>query len=65
LRRRWRPVGAKPDGQGESMKDKGFLIVAAVIAAAIVADVQANDARASFFLAHKVIGMVEYLSFWR
>jgi hypothetical protein len=45
--------------------DRTYLIVAGVIVAAIVADVALNSGDGLLFLVRKMIGLVEYLEFWR
>lgn len=47
------------------MTDRIAVILAALIAAAILADVTLNDATASFFLLHKLTDLIEFVSFWR
>ena len=47
------------------MKDRGYLLVAAVIALAVLGDVLANQGTASMFLIRKLLALVEYLAFWR
>lgn len=47
------------------MQDKGYLIVAGLIALAIGADLYLNSAAASLFLVHEIVALVDYLSFWR
>jgi hypothetical protein len=45
--------------------DRKYLVVAGVIVAAIAADVTMNGSEASLFLVKKLIGLVEFLEFWR
>ena len=47
------------------MADRGYLLVAGSIAAAIAADILLNDGTTSLFLVRKLIHLVEYLEFWR
>ena len=47
------------------MADRMYLVVAAVIAAAIAGDVFLNHSTISLFLVRKLINLVEYLEFWR
>ena len=47
------------------MTDRIAVIMAALIAAAILADVTLNDALASFFLLQKLTDLIEFVSFWR
>ena len=47
------------------MKDRGYLIVAGLIAMAIAVDIYLNGAAASLFLIHEMVALVDYLSFWR
>ncbi len=42
-----------------------YLVVAGVIAAAIGADILLNDSFLSLIMVKKLIGLVEYLEFWR
>jgi ribose/xylose/arabinose/galactoside ABC-type transport system permease subunit len=46
------------------VKDRGFLVLAGLIAAAIIGDVSLNGGRASIFLIHEIISLQEYLQFW-
>jgi hypothetical protein len=45
--------------------DRIAVILAALIAASILADVTLNDSTASFFLLHKLADLIEFVSFWR
>lgn len=47
------------------LKDRGFLIVAGVIAVAIASDIYLNHGTIALFLVRKIIRLVEYLEFWR
>ena len=47
------------------MKDKGFLVVAFLIALAIAGDLVLNNGNAMLFLVRELTGLVAYLSFWR
>ena len=47
------------------MADRTYLVVAGVIAAAIAVDAITNGGEASLFLIRKLLGLVEYLEFWR
>lgn len=47
------------------MSDRIAYVFAALIGAAILADVALNDSAALVFLLRKLAGLVEYLSFWR
>lgn len=42
-----------------------YLVVAGAIAATIAGDVVLNEGAASLFLVRKLIGLVDYLEFWR
>ncbi len=46
------------------MVERGFLVIAGLIAAAIVIDVALNDALVSLFLVRKLVNLVTYLEFW-
>ena len=46
-------------------KDRGFLLVAGVIALIIAADIFANHGNGALFMVRKVLQLVEYLEFWR
>lgn len=52
-------------GAGGPVGDRSYLVVAGVIAAAIAADIYANDAEVSLFLVKRLFQLVEYLEFWR
>ena len=47
------------------LKDRGYLIVAGVIALAVAADGILNQSLFSLFLVRKVVRLVEFLEFWR
>ena len=47
------------------MKDRGYLVVAGLVALGIAADVYLNQAAASMFLIRKLVALVEFLAFWR
>ena len=47
------------------LKDRGYLIVAGVIALAVAADYILNQSVFSLFLVRKVMRLVEFLEFWR
>lgn len=47
------------------MTDRIAFVMAALIAAAILADVTLNGALASFFLLQKLTDLIEFVSFWR
>ena len=47
------------------LKDRGYLIVAGVIALAVAADNILNQSLFSLFLVRKVVRLVEFLEFWR
>ena len=47
------------------LKDRGYLIVAGVIALAVAADSILNQSVFSLFLVRKVMRLVEFLEFWR
>ena len=46
-------------------KDRTYLVVAGVIAAAIAADLVLNHGRVLLFLVRDLMRLVEYLTFWR
>jgi hypothetical protein len=45
--------------------ERMYLVVAALIAAALAADALLNDGVATLFLIRKLFQLVEYLAFWR
>ena len=47
------------------MAERMYLIVGGAIAVAIAGDVFLNEGTLSLFLVRKLIGLVEYLEFWR
>lgn len=47
------------------MPTRFALSIAAVVVAAILADLALNGGAASLFLVRKLFDLVEYLSFWR
>ncbi len=50
---------------GRTMKDRGFLVVAAVIALAILGDLALNHGGFVLFLIRDLLRLVEYIAFWR
>ncbi len=50
---------------GGCVAERMYLIVAGAIAVAIAGDVFLNEGTLSLFLVRKLIGLVEYLEFWR
>ncbi len=46
------------------MQERGYLMVAGLIAVVLVGDVSLNGGRASIFLIHEIIRLQEYLQFW-
>ncbi len=46
------------------MTNRLALILALVIAALMIADLTLNDGAALFFLARKVVDLIDYLIFW-
>ena len=47
------------------MANRMYLVVAALIVAALVADQTLNGGDAALFLIRKLFQLVEYLAFWR
>ena len=50
---------------GKAVGEKTYLVVAGAVAAAIAADLYANDSEVSLFLVKRLFQLVEYLEFWR
>ena len=46
------------------MKDRGYLVVAGLIAALIAVDIGYNDSKVVIYLVRDLIGLVEYIKFW-
>ena len=46
------------------MKDRGYLVVAGLIALAIIADLVLDQGRAVIFLVRDLQRLVEYIAFW-
>jgi hypothetical protein len=47
------------------MKDRGYLVIAGVIALAILADILLDHGQVVIFLVRDLLRLVEYLAFWR
>jgi hypothetical protein len=47
------------------MTNTNALHLGLLILAALGLDIFLNDARALLFLAHEVLGLIEYVAFWR
>lgn len=50
---------------GGGMKDRAYLVVAGVIAAAILADLALDQGRIVLYLVRDLLRLVDYLTFWR
>ena len=46
------------------MKDRGYLVLAGLIALLILADISLNEAKLTIYLVRDLLGLVDYVAFW-
>lgn len=57
--------GPDSGGQWRAMSNRVAAVLAGIVLVLVLGDVALNGALGSLFLAHELLDLVEYLSFWR